>query len=411
MEKERQEIREQIKQIQEMYDQVKGQKKQTLGQLTLLQRKINLQNRYLGNINKELRFINDDIYLSTLEIMRLQRQLDTLKAQYAKSVVYAYKNRSTYDYLNFIFSASSFNDAIKRIEYLKGYRTFRQQQVNNIIQTQQLIEQRKQQQIGRKTEKNEALKNQAKQVQVLEDQKKEKDNVMAKLKGQEKDLQKQLADKRKRDRQLQNAITAIVRREMEEAKRKREAEAKANEKKNAATNKPDADPAAENSNATTSVANSGTAARPKSYLDFSASDVALNSSFEKSRGKLPWPVDKGVVSIPFGRSHVGDTKLYMDNPGITIATPSAGTVVKNVFDGEVAGVYNLGDAMAVTIRHGKYFTTYSNLSSVSVNKGDPVKTGQSIGRAAKADDGDGGQVDFILMVETKNVDPEPCLHR
>jgi septal ring factor EnvC (AmiA/AmiB activator) len=325
--------------------------------------------------------------------------------------VYAYKNRSTYDYLNFIFSASSFNDAIKRIEYLKGYRTFRQQQVNNIIQTQQLIEQRKQQQIGRKTEKNEALKNQAKQVQVLEDQKKEKDNVMAKLKGQEKDLQKQLADKRKRDRQLQNAITAIVRREMEEAKRKREAEAKANEKKNAATNKPDADPAAENSNATTSVANSGTAARPKSYLDFSASDVALNSSFEKSRGKLPWPVDKGVVSIPFGRSHVGDTKLYMDNPGITIATPSAGTVVKNVFDGEVAGVYNLGDAMAVTIRHGKYFTTYSNLSSVSVNKGDPVKTGQSIGRAAKADDGDGGQVDFILMVETKNVDPEPWLHR
>lgn len=415
MEREREEIRQQIQDIQDAYDQVKGQKKQMLSQLTLLQRKIGLQDRYIDNISKELRYINDDIYLSTLEIIRLQHQLDTLKAQYAKSVVYAYKNRSTYDYLNFIFSAASFNDALKRIEYLKSYRIFREQQVNNIIQTTQLIELRKKQQLGRKEEKNQALKNQAKEMQVLEDQKREKDQVMSRLKGQEKDLQRQLAEKRKRDMQLKNAIAAIVRREIEEA-RKKKAAADALEKKNALAGKPAGSTEnAAGGNPTSSVANpatrSTTSSRSYSYLDLSASDVALNSSFEKNRGKLPWPVDKGVVSIPFGRSHVGDGPLIMDNPGITISTPSAGTTVKSVFDGEVAGVYNLGDAMAITIRHGKYFTTYSNLASVSVSKGQAVKTGEPIGRAARAEEGDGGQVDFILMEETHNVNPEPWLHR
>ena len=85
--------------------------------------------------------------------------------------------------------------------------------------------------------------------------------------------------------------------------------------------------------------------------------------------------------------------------------------VKAVFDGEVSAVYNLGDGMAITIRHGKYFTTYSNLTSVSVGKGNSVRTGQQIGKTGKDDDGSGGQIDFILMIETKNVNPEPWLHR
>src|SRR5919206_4377109 len=103
MEKERQAIQKELKEIQSVYNEVKGQKQETIGQLSLLQKKISLQGQYIGNINKEIRILGDDIYLSTLEINKLQRQLDTLKSQYARSIVYAYKNRSTYDYLNFIF--------------------------------------------------------------------------------------------------------------------------------------------------------------------------------------------------------------------------------------------------------------------------------------------------------------------
>src|SRR5258705_2277189 len=240
LEKERNDLQRELNEIQGIYDKVKGQTKLTLGQLNVLKHKIGLQEKYIDNINKELNSIDDDIYLSNLEIYRLQKQLDTLKVQYARSVVYAYKNRSNYDYLNFIFSANSFNDAVRRISYLKSYRSYRGNQVGTILETQQLIARRKKQQLGRKEQKNVALANQTKQVQELAVQKKEKDAVVSKLKLQEKDLQKQIAAKKKRDRDLQNSINAIVRREIEasrlEAKKRADEEAKKNALTNPVTN-------------------------------------------------------------------------------------------------------------------------------------------------------------------------------
>ncbi len=429
LEKERKEIQKELNEIQGQYNQVKGQTKQTLGQLSILKRKINLQEQYINSINKELKGIDDDIYLSNLEIYRLQKQLDTLKTQYAKTVIYAYKNRSSYDYLNFIFSANSFNDAIRRISYLKSYRSYREKQVGVILETQQLIAHRKDQQLGRKQQKNVALGNQTKQVQELAVQKKEKDAVVAQLKSKEKDLSKQIAAKKKKDRDLQNAIVAIVRREIKAAEdaAKAKAKAEADEKKKAddlakknkpaenPTSKPGTNPVSTNPTTTTTTAATAKrnepAKRPESYLDFNATDVALNNKFELNRAKLPWPVDNGVVTMNFGNNKIDNTLLTFDNPGITISTASAGAPVKAVFDGEVVGVYNLGDGMAVTIRHGKYFTTYSNLTGVSVSKNAVVKTGQQIGRTGKDDDGGGGQIDFILMIETRNVDPKPWLRR
>jgi len=424
LEKERQQIQKELQEIQNLYNKVKGQTKQTLGQLNVLNRKISLYEQYISSINKEIRSIDDDIYLSNLEIYRLQKQLDTLKTQYAKTIVYAYKNRSSYDYLNFIFSANSFNDAVKRISYLKSYKDYRERQVSTILETQQLIAARKKQQLSRKDQKNVALQNQAKQVEELSVQKKEKDVVVAQLKSKQKDLEKQIAAKKKKDRDLQNAILAIVRREIKaaedaaKAKAKLEADAKKKEeelaKKNNTNVKPEINPSPTGTAPTTTTAvtkRNEPTAKPSSYLDLNAKDVALNSSFAANRAKLPWPVDNGVVTLRFGSNKIENTLLTFDNPGLTISTPTPGVAVKAVFDGEVSGVYNLGDGMVVTIRHGKYFTTYSNLSGVTVTKGSVVKTGQQIGKAGKDDEGSGGQVDFILMIETKNVDPLPWLRR
>jgi murein hydrolase activator len=419
LEKERQEIQRELQEIQGMYNKVKGQTKQNLAQLNMLKRKIDLQEQYISSINKELRSIDDDIYLSELEIYRLNKQLDTLKTQYAKSIVYSYKNRSNYDYVNFIFSASSFNDAIKRIAYLKSYRSYREKQVTTIQETQQLIAQRKKQQLARKDQKNVALQSQTKQVQELAVQKKEKDVVVSQLKSKEKELANQIASKKKRDRDLLNAVNAIVRRELEAAKAKAKADAEAKRKAdeaNAKSGDKTGNPV------TTSGNNAGSnpppvtkrnevVKKPDSYLDFNSKDVALNSSFQANKAKLPWPVDKGVITLRFGTNKIENTLLTFDNPGLTIATSSAGVPVKAVFDGEVSGVYNLGDGMAVTIRHGKYFTTYSNLAGVNVTKGAIVKTGQQIGKAGRDDDGSGGQIDFILMIESRNVDPAPWLRR
>jgi septal ring factor EnvC (AmiA/AmiB activator) len=403
LEKERDEIQREIQEIQSNYNKVKGLKKESLAKLSILQRSLQLQNRLIGNINREIRNINDDIYLSNVEINKLQIQLDTLKAQYARSVVYAYKNKGNYDFLNFIFSSNSFNDALKRMAYLKAYRAYRQQQVSSIQDTKTAIELKKKQLIGKQSQKKSALQNQQQQMSELASQKKEKDAVVSKLKSQEKSLSREIAAKKKRDNQLKNQIMAIVRREIDAAK-KAEAKRLAAEKKANAGN--DANKTA--TTTTTTTANEP-AAKPKSYLDLNSKDVALNASFEKNKASLPWPVDNGVVTIPFGSSRVDE--LMIDNPGITISTPSAGNPVKAIFNGEVSAVSNLGDGMMVMIRHGKYFTVYSNLSSASVSKGDMVTTGQVIGKTALADDGSGGQLDFLLMIESKNVNPQPWLRR
>ncbi len=407
LKRERQAIQHELSQIQGMYDKVKGQKKTTLGQLSMLNRKINLQERFIGSISKELKMIDDNIYLSNLEIYRLQKQLDTLKVQYARTVVYAYKNRSSYDYLNFIFSATSFNDAIKRISYLKSYRAYRAKQVTNILETQKLIAQRKQQQLGRKDQKNVALKNETKEKEVLDIQKKEKDAVVSKLKSQENDLAKQIAAKKKKDRDLNNAILAAVRRDIEKQKEAERLRIAAENKNTGSVTNPTTTTTTTSGNVTTR--NTPTK-KPESYLNLNAVDIALNSSFEKNRGKLPWPVDNGVVTYHFGSNAVPGTKLIFDSPGLTLGTPNAGAAVKSVFDGEVSVVNNNGDGTyAIVIRHGRYFTTYSNLSSTSVSRGSVVKTGQVIGKAGRDDDGSGGQIDFILMIEVKNVNPESWL--
>jgi len=395
LEKERQEIQKEIKAIEGEYNKVRGQKKQIVGQYNLIDRKIKLQNKYIGNISKELRYIDDDIYLSNIEIYRLSKLLDTLKAQYSRSVVYAYKNRSNYDFLNFIFSANSFNDAVKRITYLKSYRAYREQQVNTIKETQALIARRKDEQLGKKRQKDDALKNQTEQAKNLEGQKKEKDVVLNQLKSQEKDLKKQLDAKKKRDNELKGSINAIYARVLAEEKKKAAAA-------NLSPTKP------------TTTTSPGTTTKPvktESFLELNAEAKALGVSFENNKNKLPWPVDQGYVCIHFGSYEAGD-KIKGVNPGVTICTPQPGINVKSVFDGEVVSVFNVGDSKSVMIRHGKYFTVYSNLSSVSVAKGSEVKTNQSIGKVASDDDdGAGGKLEFLLMIENKNLNPELWLRK
>lgn len=412
LEREKKEIQDELKEIQQAYDKVKGETRQSLSQLNMVKRKIALQERYISNINKELKYIDDDIYLSNLEIYRLQKQLDTLKSQYARTVVYAYKNRSSFDYVNFIFSATSFNDALRRVAYLKSYRSYREKQVSTINETQALIARRQQQQLVRKEQKSQALESQNKQRTELADQKKEKDAVVSKLKSQENDLKKQIATKKKRDRDIQNAIAAIIRREIETGKKEEAARKEAERKALAANNTPVTRPSPNSNTNSTPTAPAATppASKPASYLELNATDVALGKNFAENRGKLPWPVDNGFVKVPFGRYTIEKTDLVGDNPGLTIGT-QVGASVKAIFDGEVSAIHNYGDGAAVVIRHGKYFTSYSNLSSVSVAKGTVVKRGQTIGRAGESDDGAGGQVDFMLMIETNNVNPAVWLRR
>ena len=136
LEKRRKEIQQEIQELQKAQSEISKDKKAGLSQLKLIERKLKSRYAVIENLNDEMRMIDNTIFNDNREIYRLQKELDTLKKQYARTIEYAYKNRSSYDMMNFIFSATSFNDAVRRVSYLKTYRQYRDEQVGNINRTQ-----------------------------------------------------------------------------------------------------------------------------------------------------------------------------------------------------------------------------------------------------------------------------------
>lgn len=392
------EIQREIEDLKRTLNDTKKSKKAGLGQLAMVQKKLRLRQQAINNINLQIGNISTTISQSNNEIVRLKDELDTLKTQYEKSIVYAYKNRSNYDFLNFIFSAASFNDAIKRIEYLKSYRNYREEQAENIKKTQVVLQQKITSLRATREEKDKILEKQEKEKEVLVHEKKEKDDILNKLKAREKEINRELTSKQKADAKLKSAIKSAIDREIKLARDKAAAESRAN----AAANKP-----------ATTTAEPATAKRePKksaSVFEATPEGVAITGGFEKSRGKLPWPIEKGNIKIRFGTYSVENTNIRGNNPGLTMET-EPGAVVKAVFEGEVSRIFDIEGNWTVLVRHGKYFTVYSNLSAVSVQKDQKITAGQMVGRAAVNNDGN-GEIEFLLMVENKNLDPEDWIRR
>lgn len=417
LEKKRKQTLQEIDVLNKQYSDVKKNTKQSIGQLTLIQKKIQLRNEVINNINKQVRTIEQDINASYIEMRRLKKDLDTLKLTYAHNVVYAYKNRSSYDVLNFIFSATNFNDAIRRIAYMKAYRSYRADQLAVIHKTEALYKDKIVQLTNNRKEKSSVLKDQSKEMGELVKDKEEQASVVNNLKKKEKEINSTIAAKKKQAQQMQASIQAIIKREIAAAKKEADANAKA-ERDRIANAKKEADRIAKenaknNPGTTTAPVVAAPVEKPAapeknvSYLEYNKEDLALGNSFEVNKGKLPFPVDNGFVSIKFGSYTIPGTNIKGSQDFITITSP-LGTSVKSCFDGEVVSVFDVGGNTAVMVRHGKYFTTYSNLSSTTVSKGQTIKTGQVIGRVGNNLDGD-GELNFILARENQMINPEPWL--
>lgn len=407
LQQQREQLKKEIIETEKALNETRKTAKVNMGQLSLINKKMDLQGNVIDNINSEIKNLNNNIFLAQKEVNKMSRILDTLKQEYSNSMVYAYKSRSNYDFLNFIFSASSFNDAIKRVAYLKSYRSYREMQAENILRTQDMLSDRIKVLSGTKIKKGIVLQEQDKELTQLEKQQEEKKVIVDKLKSQQKELQAQVNAKRKQDAKLKGMITAMIRREVENARKeaaKKEKARLAELKKNNADTK---NATADNNTNTKTVKPSVSAKSTGSVLVSSEADKALDANFERNRGSLPWPVS-GFIIAHFGRIILPGNIEY-DNPGVTIGA-KIGESVKAVFEGEVTLVSYIEDKQAVFIKHGKYFTVYSNLASANVQRGDNVKTGQVIGKAAANDEGQ-GEVDFILMKESNNVNPEQWLRR
>ncbi len=188
LQQQREQLKKEIDETEKALNETRKTAKVNMGQLSLINKKMDLQGNVIDNISSEIKNLDNNIYLSQKEVNKMSRILDTLKEEYANSMVYAYKNRSNYDFLNFIFSASSFNDAIKRIAYLKSYRSYREMQAENILRTQDMLADRIKVLSGTKVRKNVVLQEQDKAMTQLEKQQEEKKVIVDKLKSQQKEL-------------------------------------------------------------------------------------------------------------------------------------------------------------------------------------------------------------------------------
>lgn len=410
LEKQRQQLKNEIEQTEKMLNENKTKTKGTYIEWKGITNKVNLQERVIDNINRDIDLLDNNIYGINRDINRYDRLLDTLKQEYAKSMVYAYKNRSNYEFLNFIFSAASFNDAIKRIAYLKSYRTYREMQGENILRTQELRRQRVEALGGVKEKKNVVLDNKSREMDLLEKQKEEKDRILAALKKQGKQLNTQYAAKKKQLSKVSNAITAAIKKATDEARKAAIAKAAEEEKNRVANEKANVKISTSSSSTNTkSITTNTKRTEPKKQEDFplNAENTVLNEKFENNRGILPWPVQHGYILMNFGPNKLPSGKTEIDNPGLSIGT-DIGAAVKAVFNGTVSNVINVEEMQVVMIQHGRYFTSYSNLSGVTVQKGQTVTSGQVIGKAMSNDDGI-GEVDFIMSNAKSNFDPERWL--
>ncbi len=421
LQKKEQELKKELSDSNRQLSETQKNKKLSLNELALIKRKVAMREDLVKGINNQINELDNTIYLNELDIYRLRKELDTLKLKYAKSIVFAYKNRGSYEYLNFLFSARSFNDAIKRMTYLKSYRQNREAQAVAISQSRAMLTQKVDILNTNKKERVVTLTAQSQQLKVLQEDKKAQDKVVAQLKGQESAIAKQIKDKEKQRVRMQQAVMAIIKREIEEAARKEKIakqkaadDAKKNAAAAAAKNNNNTDNAAKNNTAVNSAKNNEPIVLAKAgsrpYSPFESTEEGRETSmhFEQNKGRLPWPVDRGNVFIEFGVSTVPGTKLTQKSDGIHIALPE-GSAVKSIADGEVSYVGEVNGDQVVMVRHGKYFTVYQQLSSVSVSVGREVKAGSTLGRSGKSIDGEGSIIFTINNERGVPLNPDQWL--
>lgn len=456
LEKRRQAIVESLKETQAQLDATKKDHKATVSQLQALQAKLSARERLISNINQEMSHLDNDIKSSSNDVIALRYDLKRLQERYAQSVRYAYANRSSYNMLTFIFSSGDFNDALRRVKYMRKYRDFRKNQVEDIRLTQNKIEHKINVLNSVKNQKGVLLTAEEQQKLAIQEERNETNKIVVELKGREQELVNDIDAKKKTAKRLDNAISDAIRKEIEIARKKAEEEerrrraeedkkaaalaaakaAEANQgkvygsgdnkvilgnnsrydvpKPPATTGKP-ATTTANNSNNNKPAATTGTPRTTGTGSDATYAPVAatvdrsrpaagksrptytptatpetseLAKEFESNRGRLPWPVERGVITDQFGKhKHAVATRVEIENNGIDIQT-SPGAKARAIYDGTVTNILSMpGTGNTILVKHGKYYSVYSGLSSVSVKTGDNVSSRQTIGTVGNNEDG------------------------
>jgi len=333
LQKKQKKLQEEIEQTNKMLKQTKKDESATMNKLQLIGQNIKTQKKLINTLDNEITALNREMHHLNATRDSLQKVLEGYKNDYAEMVRQSHYARMQQSPLLFLLSSDSFQQLARRARYLQEFANYRQEQVKRIQNTQAEIDTQNELLKANKNDKQTALSNKKKEQENLKRDERKQKTMLNQLKTKEKDLTKQIQQKQKKVNELNKKIDDIVRQQAEKA----------------------------------------------SKTTLTKEQQLIAGGFEANKGRLPWPVEKGMISGHFGKQqHPVYAQVIMDNKGIYLQTV-ADAKARAVYKGEVTSCFMVNGTYAVIIQHGNYRTVYSNLSKLSVKQGDKVETKQALG--------------------------------
>lgn len=360
-------IQKELKQINELLFKNKKQKAETFSDIEKLNLKIERKQEFIKLTNKQINLLNKDLQENQKKQDQLSIELSQVRSAYKELILQSYKARSGKNRLMFVLSSETFFQAFKRTQYIKQYAVFRKAQANKILKLSEQLNKIKEELNERKLIKQQLLNDNRLTQKSLENEKKQADKIAFRLRKEEKKYKKNILAKQRERTRIDKQIDKLIRDAIAASNKNKE-------KSDSFTLTPEA--------------------------------IALEKNFELNKGKLPWPVSRGVVIQKFGtQPHPVVKTAKIKSNGIVIATETSAKV-KTVFKGKVLSVLSFkGSNPTILIQHGNYITAYKNLYKVYVAKGDDLQSGEVIGEVFTNSSTGESSIQFSIFKRTTALNP------
>lgn len=362
LENQRRKTLEEIAYVDEVLKNTEKEKKESVYSLRILSNKLSLRESVVKGMNDEINLLNERIELNRLAIDMMEGDLKILKNDYSNSIMNSYRLRKSNPEIIYILSAKDFNQGYKRIKYLQQITKFRRNESEIIAELKDEIGETKSRLESDLSKVSDLKQKEEQQKNLLKGEQTKEQRILRSLRNKEKQLQKELEEKKRVAGRIEKEIARIIDEERKKA--------------------------------------SKGVLTPEQNL--------ISENFVENKGRLPWPVERGVITSHFGK-HAHPILKYVteENIGIEI-TSQPNTVARSIFKGEVSAVSTIqGANMTVIIKHGKYLSVYNNLVRVRVKKGDNVDTKQIVGDIYQnPDENNNCTLKFMIFEERNALDPE-----
>lgn len=408
-------LQDQIDLASELLLKTKSTKEASLSELQTLNQKIEARNKLIRTMDRQIRSIDREVANKAKAIESLEARVDSLKSDYADLIKLAQRQQKPRDQILFILSSKSFAQAAKRMQYFKDMAAYREQQVQQIAIAQETLAREREALIAKKAEKIQVQTAQEGEKIALQADAQIQEMTVQNLQSKESTLKKDIDKKQREAQQLEQQIKRIIAEEMRKAKERAERSSLENEAKELGLISGKDFSARTSNKALKQLIDKAREAKGMDVRDDGPSFAmtpearALANNFASNKGALPWPVERGIITGKFGKHpHPIVKGVIVDNPHIEITTEES-AIVRSVFEGEVSSVVPIpGANVMVLVRHGNYFTVYSNLINVKVKAGDVVSLKEPIGTAFTDEEGK-TMVQLGIWKDADIQDPNPWL--